>query len=188
MNEETSNLTWGDVEKQLSGTFIELVRIFLMFWSYHKRHDRCELVCQKDAAGNILSYQLMLHSQSFGCNSRMRLAESDDTLDSLIAKFCGRYLYHFDASMFLDFCEAITAACPIYEDGSPDFTYFTSRQFFEDSTRVFAFAEKLASKWYEANKKYGSSSGIHEGPTWGYGDIDNSGFWMFALYLESDVA
>jgi hypothetical protein len=185
MNEATNdNVAWSDVEKKLTGAFIKLVRIFLLLWSYHKRHDRGELVCVRDVDGNVASYQLMLHSQTFGCDSRMRVAESADTLDSLMSKFCGRYLYHFDASMFLDFCEAVTEACPILEDGSPDFTYFTSMKFFEESDRVFGFTEKLASKWHEANKQYVCSSGIHEGPTWGYGDIDNNGFWMFALYLE----
>ena len=45
----------------------------------------------------------------------------------------------------------------------------------------------IATVLFKLGFKYKTSTGIHGGLTWGYGDLDSNGFWQFPLYFPKYI-
>lgn len=143
--------------------------LFWSYWTQHGRYDEKRII----AGGTVLTVE---NVKTGGIGGASVVAAATNMIS--------RKLLMFTPTMFVDFYEAVKTEAAVGEDGTPDITIFTNGKFFEHHERVFEFCENLGDQWLAKKYAYGASCGIHEGTTYGYGAIDDNGFWLFSVNPE----
>lgn len=198
-NNATNDLKWSDIDFDNERNRFSLESLFTLWWNLTqsrgvnshayaeiaKEHDEFRVVfkrlrsesMEKNTSGFGSRGNLMARGEfiQMGAFSGGRQSIVGNSIAELAQSFCNRISSKITPEMFQQYVE-------ILHDEYDIIRIQNCKAFENINDGILDFTEKIGAEWFRSgNLKYGVCNDITDEVSYGYGEIDGNGFWLFPI-------